>query len=389
MSSVDVILVGGGLANGLIAMRLVAAHPQISITMIEALPTLGGNHTWSFFESDLTPEECAWLKPLVVHRWAGYEVRYPTYRRSLATGYATVTSERFHAYLSELSADGRLQVVTQNAQACTANEVVLADGTSMSGRTVIDGRGAQADSALQIAYQKFFGQVVEFEEPHGRTLPLLMDATVEQSDGYRFFYLLPFDERRMLVEDTRYTENVSLDRADMRDEIARYIARQGWRVRAIEREEEGVLPIVLDGDMHAFWRHASQTAYAGLRAALFHPTTGYSLPSAVRLADELAMLPQPLTTQSARACAQRRSLAQWQQHGFFRGLNRLMFFAALPPLRYKIFQRFYTLSPKMIERFYAGALTPFDKIRIFLGKPPVPLSAACNVLLGQMRKVWS
>ena len=42
------------------------------------------------------------------------------------------------------------------------------------------------------------------------------------------------------------------------------------------REECGSLPIPLGGDIGAFWR--DDVVRLGMRAGLFHPTTGYSLP---------------------------------------------------------------------------------------------------------------
>ncbi|MCB1597456.1 MAG: NAD(P)-binding protein, partial [Gammaproteobacteria bacterium] len=44
----DVLLVGGGLANCLIALRLHALRPDLRVTLLEAGPAPGGNHTWSF-----------------------------------------------------------------------------------------------------------------------------------------------------------------------------------------------------------------------------------------------------------------------------------------------------------------------------------------------------
>ena len=46
---------------------------------------LGGNHTWSFYQKDLTPAQLAWLQPMVVGHWPAYEVRFPTHRRTLDT----------------------------------------------------------------------------------------------------------------------------------------------------------------------------------------------------------------------------------------------------------------------------------------------------------------
>ncbi len=68
-SSYDVIFVGGGLASGLSAYRLRQRQPDLKVLVLEQGATLGGNHTWSFFASDLTAAQLRWIEPLVVHRW--------------------------------------------------------------------------------------------------------------------------------------------------------------------------------------------------------------------------------------------------------------------------------------------------------------------------------
>src|SRR3546814_19078066 len=75
-----------------------------------------------------------------------------------------------------------------------------------------------------------------------------MDASVEQRDGYRFVYLLPFDAETLFVEDTYYSDDADLDAAAVRERIAAYAAAQGWDVAATTREESGVLPVVIAGD---------------------------------------------------------------------------------------------------------------------------------------------
>ena len=49
-----------------------------------------------------------------------------------------------------------------------------------------------------------------------------------------------------------------------------------------------MLPIVLAGDMDRLLGPRRSVPRVGLRAALFHPTTGYSLPDAVRIAETIA-----------------------------------------------------------------------------------------------------
>ena len=57
--------------------------------------------------------------------------------------------------------------------------------------------------------------------------------------------------------------------------------------------ETGVLPLMLAGDPRAFWRDQREKLFLLLRAALFHPVTGYSLPDAVATARLVADIRQP------------------------------------------------------------------------------------------------
>ena len=369
----DLILVGGGLANGLIAWRLHQLRPEVRILILESDSALGGNHTWSFHDGDLTPAQHAWLAPLVAHRWDGYSVAFPGRRRTLDTGYASVTSSRFDAVLgAALASQVRL-----GAQVAfmTPDTVTLADGTLLKARAVIDGRGMRPSRHLRLGFQKFLGQELRLASPHGLTLPMLMDATVRQEGGYRFVYLLPFSADTLLVEDTYYADDDQLDADRLRANISEYVKARGWVVAALLREERGVLPITLTGDAIAFWQETHNVARAGLAAGLFHPTTGYSFPSAVRLAEMIAALPD-LSAAPLFEAIRAHALGEWRAQGFFRLLNRMLFLAATPGQRWRVMQRFYGLPTPLIGRFYAAQLSWLDKARILAGKPPVPVGAA-------------
>ena len=64
----DLILTGGGLASCLTAYRIRQRHPGLRFLILEGSGSLGGNHTWSFFPTDLTAAQLDWLEPLIVHR---------------------------------------------------------------------------------------------------------------------------------------------------------------------------------------------------------------------------------------------------------------------------------------------------------------------------------
>ena len=383
-SGPDLLLIGGGLANGLLALRLSQLRPDLDVRIVEATETLGGVHTWSFFEGDLTAAQQAWIDPLVVHRWPGYAVRFPQFERNLSTGYRSVTAERFAAVVSA-ALPGRIMLGAP-VVSVSETEAVLADGRRLKAKAVIDGRGQVATPDLALGFQKFVGLEVQLAAPHGLTAPIVMDARVDQAGGYRFLYTLPFDDRTLLIEDTRYTDGAELDRDVFRQGVRDYAAQQGWVIETVLREEDGVLPVALDGDIAAHLTRMGPTALSGLRAGLFHPTTGYSLPDAVRLADHMAdRLAKDFEGASLAADIRRHAGDVWAGRGLYRLLNRMLFRAARPEERYRVLERFYRLPQPLIERFYAAGSTFADKARILSGKPPVPLGAALTCLVEKGR----
>ena len=373
-----VAIVGGGLAGGLLAYRLAQRQPDVEARVFEADSSLGGNHVWCFHETDLDANQRKWLDPFVEKRWPSHEVRFPAHRRELSGAYLAITSNRFHRVLQDQLRD-RVHLRTP-VRELTAGSVTPEGGDPWPADVVFDARGPQDTGHFDFAWQKFVGQTVELEEPHGLPHPIVMDATIPQVDGYRFFYALPFTDTKLLIEDTRYADGAELDDAAFVAEIAAYAEAQGWRIRNVERTERGVLPITLSGDPEGYWASLPAGVIPlGLRAALFHPTTGYSLLEAVRLADRLsAAWDAPSFSPAAAVRQQAQDL--WRRGAYFRLLNRMLFRAAEPARRYVVMQRFYRLSEALIARFYAARLTLGDRLRIVSGRPPVPVLRALPCL---------
>lgn len=372
------VLVGAGLASALIAMRLSHQGNGPPIVMIEGTSRPFGEHTWSFHHADVEAADLTWLKPMMAHSWQGQSVRFQNLTRHLAAGYASLTSGSVAEAIAacpnvELRASARVASIS-------ADSVTLADGSSVDAACVIDCRGYQPSPALVLGYQKFVGLEVELEAPHGLVDPVIMDASVDQRDGYRFVYLLPFSPTRILIEDTRYSDGGALDLQAIAADVSRYAEAQGWSIRQVVREENGVLPIALAHDFERFWADRPvDVPQAGMRAGLFHPTTGYSLPEAVRVAN-LVGSNWPIGSAALARKIQDHAKARHRQQSFYRLLNRMLFRAARPDKRHLVLQRFYKLPQGLIERFYAGRTSAGDIVRILVGKPPVPIHRALACL---------
>ncbi|MBI1861534.1 MAG: lycopene beta-cyclase CrtY, partial [Deltaproteobacteria bacterium] len=294
----DVIFVGGGLSAGLALACLKHRRPELQLLVLEKDPHLGGNHTWSFHPSDVDQASDVWLGPLISRRWARHEVRFPEYRREIASGYCSIRSEAFDSYLRRRFGDA-IQV-NASVRHFSREHVELEDGTRFQARCVIDARG-QFEATGPLGYQKFVGCFLKVREPHRMKHPVLMDATVEQIDGYRFVYVLPWDETTLLVEDTCYSESPALDDNGVQQRIEAYARQNDWGESVVVHEERGVLPIPLRDKLS---HRKDGVAQIGMAARRFHPTTGFSLPNAVRTAELIAGVPEPgRMAQALRASA--------------------------------------------------------------------------------------
>ena len=367
----DYALVGGGLQNGLIALAVRAARPGARIAMIERGAAPGGNHTWCFHAGDLDAARAAWVEPLVVARWPGYDVAFPRHARRLASPYACVTSERLAAVVARaLDVPGSQLVLGATAVEVTADRVVFeaADGRrdELTARVVIDARGPGAAPQTGCGWQTFLGQELVLDAPHGLDLPVVMDATVPQRDGYRFIYALPLGTDRVLVEDTYFSDELALDAAALRQRIAGYVAARGWTIARVVREERGALPLP--------WRceppRAAAPLVAGYAGGWFHPVTGYSFPIASRLAAVIAAH-EPDALGGALESHVRGHARQLR---FAARLVGMLFHWVAPADRHRVLERFYRLPEDVIRRFYALELTAGDRARILLGRPPRGLS---------------
>ena len=376
--ALPLVIVGGGLAGALAAVRLAELHPDLPLLLVESGDAIGGNHTWSFFDSDVPDGLQDLVAALAPVRWPRHRVHFPGRTRELAMAYNSVAAPALDALVRERLA-GRLRLGTKVTR-IASDGIELAGGERIGARGVIDARGPQgAMPGLELGWQKFVG--IEFAaaspEPDCATV---MDACLPQLDGYRFVYVLPFGPDRVLVEDTYYSNDAELDREAVSGRV-RVLAAERGLLGSELRQEAGVLPILIGGDPDRFWPADDPVARLGLAGGFFHATTGYSFGLALRLADELARLPGEFGSAELARWTRARFLRHWRETWYFRLLNRMLFNAAKPGERWRVFAHFYRLPAERIARFYAGELTPIDRMRILSGRPPVAIGAALKALL--------
>lgn len=386
----DVVIVGGGLAGGLLSLALHNRAPDCRFVLLDAGESLGGNHRWSWFTSDLEDAATDLLSAFPLNAWdEGYEIHFPRYGRTLPTSYRSMASEDFHKVLMATLPQGSVRLGT-SARELDASGVTLEDGSRINAKRVIDCRTFTSSKNLAGGWQVFLGQHIRTDEPHGLTRPVIMDATVDQvapygnGAAYRFVYVLPLAEDEVFIEDTYYADHPKMDKDQLWSRTQNYARAKGLTGEVIGHET-GILPVVSGGNFDAVLDELRipGVAIAGSRGGFSHPLTSYTLPfaadNALAIADLLARAPETTGEDLARFC-ETRARAHWQSMSFYRTLVRMLFEAADPEQRVVVLQRFYGLSGPLVERFYAGDSSLADKVRILTGKPPVAITRAMRAL---------
>jgi len=374
----DMIIVGAGLSGLLTAWRCLDVNPDLTVLVIEASDKIAGDHTWSFNLTDVDESLRDWIKHFIAYQWESYDVKFPQRERTLDIIYCTGNSETLRACVQPHIDSGRLKTKLKTRVIdLQSDHVILENKQKLSAKCVLDARGFELNENVFLGYQKFVGRTIRTKKPHGLKRPIIMDATVEQLGGYRFVYCLPFTEHEVLVEDTYYTDGAELSENEVTARIDDYINAKGWGDHELVRQEKGVLPITLAVEPDAY---SSEVVRIGIRGGYFHAVTGYSFPDALRNAQALIqefyvdVAFEDLWSPNGNPEHLRKF--KYKNETFLRLLNRMLFRAAKPEERYTVLQRFYGLNQGLIERFYAGKLKWYDKARILMGKPPVPVTKA-------------
>jgi lycopene beta-cyclase len=397
LKTFDLIIVGAGLAGLSLAHCLRKNHPHWNIKIIDQAPHFSPDKTWSFHHHDLQNFEL-W-KDFISYSWPRYEVQF-SYTRLMNEPYYTINSQDFFAKMQN-SVGGMIEwgvkAIEIHSQHVVTLNLKTQETETLHAKLVIDARQVNKSSSFAEmeekgwGFQKFWGLEVKTQEPHGLTHPILMDATVEQKDGYRFIYLLPYSESTLLIEDTRYSNRAFLE--DGTEDVLTYARQKNWVVEKILRTESGVLPIPMRANLLnsgalivAGQEPAKEVLKIGTRAGFFHPVTGYSFLWSTLVAEKLAQINEPDYEKYAAALEQLHQ-ERLKTESFYFILNRMLFHGAAPEIRKNIFQRFYKLPDKTISRFYAARTNWPDRIRILVGKPPIPVKSAIKSLTQNYKEV--
>lgn len=365
------VFIGGGLATLLATYTWIKRGFTEPILILEQ-SELGGNHTWSFNQTDIMADAFETLKPLISASWNEYSVHFPKLSRTLPITYHSIASTEFvQKILETLSHHPNVHIVTpvyaQILETGNAQKPALVHygEQNVTADWVIQASGSQSPNTFP-GFQKFVGLEFELEHSCSLTAPCIMDVTIPQKDGFRFMYVLPFTENRILVEDTYYSLNAQLNVQAIETEIYAYCAKKQWKIKSVLRSEQGCLPIPIRQTPPQPITH--RILPLGMYANLFHSTTGYSLAVNYNFIWEIFDF---LSHTELTTYWYQKQLTFYKSMSFYRMLNKFLFMAGTTRKRYRFLEVFYQhQTQETIQRFYAGKTSRKDKLKIFSGRAP-------------------
>ncbi|GAB4585492.1 lycopene cyclase family protein [Nocardia sp. IFM 10818] len=333
MTTSDLVVCGSGPAGRALAHR--ALSRGLSVTVIDPQPHRRWTATYAAWADELP----GWLSPQVVAAAVDQPVAWGTRRAELDRRYVVFDTAGLQDSLdlggARIIADRVVEIAgpSRSGHALDLPSVRLASGTVLPGGRVIDARGVPRSPAL--AEQTAFGVVVERERwTADETLFMdwRPDNGADPAAPPSFLYAVPLDADTVLLEETCLAGRPALDLTDLRTRLEYRLRCRGIPLTGAERIERVRFPV--HGGRpgpHAF----------GAAGALVHPATGYSVATALRLADA-AITGDTLWPAPARAVHHLRSA----------GLRALL---SLAPQEVPLFfDAFFTLPPDRQRAYLSG-----------------------------------
>lgn len=282
MRHYDFILAGGGAAGLSLAYQLARSSlKERSILIIDRVVKNRNDHTWCYWSREPLPTDAlahrtweqvafigaGWQRVIPLAPYCYRVVRGIDFYRAMRAALEPLPNVDFLLGSVERIVDGPAQAE------------VMVNELTYTGDWVFDSRHASSEyRPLTARYhylkQHFLGWEIETAEPaFDPQTPTLFDFRPPQRGAMRFFYVLPFTERRALVEYTLFSADL-LPSAEYRAALQAYLREVlGIHEYRIVEEESDLIPMT----DHPFPRRAGQRVMnIGTRGGRVKASTGYA-----------------------------------------------------------------------------------------------------------------
>lgn len=256
--------------------------------------------------------------------------------------------------------------------------LAMTDEGPLTARLVLDSRprGARLDrdreprNAPGHFLQHFHGQTVRSDRPvFSANVATIMDFVEARSDGIHFVYVLPYDDRTALVEDTWFSAEPRPVES-YEEEISCYLAdRFGIERYEVLHSETGAIPMdprpiePPDGP---------RQIDIGTRGGAARPSTGYAFLSIQRYSEALARKLKEWARDPSREPP--RPPPHYSRRSAFLDRVFVSHLARTPEEGPNLFLRlFERVRPDALARFLFDGGVPLDDLRVMAALPATPL----------------
>ena len=354
-------IAGGGLAGSLAALAMARYRPDVPLLIVEERDTFGGEGHRIFSDAELADEGADLIAPLAIDRWAGFYAAFPGFSRKLKDGMTGFAAADVHRAMVQ-ALDPKSYRLGTKVVAVREDALVLDGGETIKAEGAIDARGPSAMSTLDLLYEARLERDYRFGAPHRVDRPVLIDATVDQVGGLRFFECVPLSEERLLIADVCVSERSQPDE-QAAARMTAYVKARGWARPRARADRIVSRPLPIGGDFAAFWRlGGARAAKLGLRGGFVHPVTGRTIGDAVSMALLLAGQ-SDLSGNALHDLFESEAKLLWKKRETLRSVTAAIA-AAAPEDRRLVVERLYRLDPGTIQRLQADRLGILDRWRI-------------------------
>lgn len=277
----EIAILGGGCAGLSLAMRLADVGPSAPSTVIlEKNANYINDKTWCFWDEG-DPE----LKSWVDHSWFNFEIKngINSFTKCCeGNPYLMLSGESFYKHaIAKIASNKQLITLLKNQEifevAKKENQIwsITTNKGTYTAEKIVDTRPSNKISDQKsLLWQSFIGYEVESDlDLFDAKTFVLMDFDTTFKQGLGFIYLLPFSEKRALIEYTVFSEKaISADclREYIKPGLLNYLKNDDYKTLRIEY---GKLPM---GNQKIQRSNDPSYIYAGLYAGAARPSSGYA-----------------------------------------------------------------------------------------------------------------
>ncbi|SDD46595.1 lycopene beta-cyclase [Algoriphagus faecimaris] len=309
MKEYDFIFAGAGCATlSMVYYILESSLKDSKILLIDPKAGQIPSKTW-----------CYWAeKPLAIHpklasySWKNIKLSSPDLEENFSMSnlnyYHLDSFHFFEMVMSKIANKSNIELLASEVvdivEKGNLAQVSCGDGKQYISKQVFDSRiSDESFDQPDVLKQIFAGWVIETDFPvFDKNSITLMEWNHSDSSDFDFFYLLPFQENKALIEYTVYSKS-SVSKASLEKQVQSYIeSKFPGATYTVTFRETGVIPMTTKINQPK----ASKYIYPiGTRAGWTKASTGYTFQriqeESIKIVDHLSQgAPLPLSSQSRR-----------------------------------------------------------------------------------------